>query len=470
MGEEIVVLLDLIKSKPEEAVKKFDSRKKATEDFIKEYHGSRDIRDTQVEKIQKDKTISGKIIKKTKLKINYQKKIVRTATAFEVGEAATLLPNDNKLKLHEEVKAVWNGNRIDAKIQDLVEKRKAYTESALLFYMNDLKPDNLIGKILGTLGLSQKKEIKTRVLSSDKCNLLPYYDSNGDMIAFGYGVSVKVEGKDVKHLWIYTEKQIFKLDNSTGNYALMEVVDHGFGKIPIVYLEQELPEWEDVKELIDRYEVAVSKQSDSNDYSGHPIMIVEGEVKGAPNKEDVGKVFQIPQKYDEDGKKIGGGDIRFLTNSQAPESIKLEFETIDKDIHSISSTPNISFDNVKGIGSVSGIALKLLFLDAIIKAKSNEGENRTMYERIINIIISGIVTSVNTGLTKESTILRYTIQFNSILPDDLKSAADIVSTLRTAGVISKRTSVQFLKMVENTEEELTEIDNETKIEQPLNQQ
>jgi SPP1 family phage portal protein len=277
---------------------------------------------------------------------------------------------------------------------------------------------------------------------------MPWFDGNGDMIAFGYGFNTKIGDKEVKNVWIYTKENCIKLDNSTGKFIETENKPHGFTKIPIVYVEQDFPEWEDAKELIDRYEVSISKLADSNDYTAHPIMIVEGKVTGAPVKEEVGKVFNIPIDYDDQGKERKG-DIRFLKNEQAPEAVKLEFETILNDIHSITSTPNISFDNVKSIGTVSGIALKLLFLDAIIKAKSNEGENRTMYERIINIIISGVIKTINTKLIKESTELRYDIQFNSILPDDLKTAADVIKTLRDAGVISKKTSIQYLKMVDN---------------------
>ena len=80
------------------------------------------------------------------------------------------------------------------------------------------------------------------------------------------------------------------------------------------------------------------------------------------------------------------------------------------------SNNKLSFDNVKGLGTVSAVALKLLFLDAIIKATMNEGENRTMIERIVNIIVSGIVNTTNTTLAKEAQSLYFDIIFNSIIP------------------------------------------------------
>ena len=468
--DEIKLILEKVKTDPDNLVKDFEARKKENvSEFVKEYNGNRDLRDTQLENIQKDKTVgtgaNQRVVKKARLKVQHQKKIVRTGTAFEVGEAATLIPNDSKLSLHSEVDAIWKNNRIDAKIQNLVKLKKAHTEAALLFYLNPLTSDNLIGKFLGSLGIGQKFEIKAREISNENASLMPWFDGNVDMIAFGYGFNTKIGDKEVKNVWIYTKENCIKLDNSTGKFIETENKPHGFTKIPIVYVEQDFPEWEDAKELIDRYEVSISKLADSNDYTAHPIMIVEGKVTGAPVKEEVGKVFNIPIDYDDQGKERKG-DIRFLKNEQAPEAVKLEFETIVNDIHSITSTPNISFDNVKSIGTVSGIALKLLFLDAIIKAKSNEGENRTMYERIINIIISGVIKTINTKLIKESTELRYDIQFNSILQDDLKTAADVIKTLRDAGVISKKTSIQYLKMVDNVDDEITLIQGEEKTVEP----
>lgn len=473
MEEEIKLLLEKLKSDPDNAYKDFESRKKTgTIDFIKEFEGERDLRDTQIETLQKDKVVgageNSKVVKKARLKVQYQKKIVRTSTAFEVGEPITLKPNISNSKLNDEVVAVWRNNRIDSKVKELIKLKKSHTEGAILFYLNPLTPETMTGKLLGVLGMKQKHEIKTRILTNKNANLFPYFDSTGDMIAFGYGFSTKKRDKEIKNLWVYTSDTLLKLDNSEGKFALTETKPHGFSKIPIVYVEQEKPEWDDVKDLIDRYEVSVSKLSDSNDYSAHPILIVEGEVSGAPDKNEVGKVFNIPIKYDDEGNPRKG-DIRFLTYEQAPEAVKLELDTIDNNIHSVTSTPNLSFDNVKGIGSVSGIALKLLFLDAIIKAKSNEGDNRTMYERIINVIISGTIKTVNTSLIKESSELVYEIQFNSILPDDIKTASEVVKTLRDAGVISKKTSIQYLELVQDTDLELEEIKKEALEEKPTEQ-
>jgi len=156
---------------------------------------------------------------------------------------------------------------------------------------------------------------------------------------------------------------------------------------------------------------------------------------------------------DEEG-KIHHGKAEFLEATNAVESAKLELEMLKGFIYSISHTPDLSFDNVKGLGNVSGVALKLLFLDAVIKATMNEGENRTMIERIVNVILSGIVKTTNTTLSTQGQSLYFDIIFNSIIPDDVQTATDIVISLKAAGLLSSETAIKLLDMVENPAEEL----------------
>ena len=229
-------------------------------------------------------------------------------------------------------------------------------------------------------------------------------------------------------------------------------------------MSQEHPDWFIVETMIDRLEVAVSKLGAANDYSGHPMLVIEGEVTNAPDKDEDGKAWLIPIVKDDDGKEIKGS-VSFLEAATSPESNKLEIETLEKFIYNVSSTPNLSLDNLKGIGT-SGVALELLFLDPILKAKFNEGENRTMIERIINIMISGIVNTTNTNLKTDASALYFDIQFNSILPNDLKKATDIVTAAVNSGVMSKKTAVEYLGMNEDTEQELVLIQNDKAVVAP----
>lgn len=464
-------LLEKLKTEPDKVVATIREQSKDAAkilEYLKEYkEKDRGLRDTQVGVIQKDKTVGtgekAKVVKGVRIPINFAKKIVTTATAFEVGKPVTLIPSEDN-NLSKLLYQIWKVNRIDSKIKNLVTLKKAETQSAIQFYVVDLKPESILNKILIKIGLGvQKKEIKSKVLNNKDGIMTPYFDSKGDMTLFMWEYKAKdsVIGKELNHVEIWDFQKYHYLNDASGKMAYASnPLPHGFDRIPIVYVNQDEPEWFDVKEMIDRIEVSISKLGASNDYSAYPLLQIFGEINSLPNKDDDGKVLRFPIKVDENGKEHHG-KAEFLTAANAVESSKLELESLKAFIYSISHTPDLSFDNVKGLGTVSAVALKLLFLDAVIKATMNEGENRTMIERIINIIVSGIVNTTNTTLAKEAQSLYFDIIFNSIIPEDIQTATDIIKGLKEAGLMSTQTAIKLIDMVENPEEELNLIKAES---------
>lgn len=425
--------------------------------YIREFKDlDRKIRPSQVGKIQTDKRVGKGTKAKDVVAIRsiapYQRKIVTTAAAFEVGEPVTLTPVETT-NLSDEVLRLWEDLRIDDKIQKAKVIQKSETECAFLFYMKKARD-----------GEKETNEIKAKLLSNEFGSMSPFYDASGDMIAFTWLFNTKVDRKEIRNAWVFTDDLCYKISDQNGDMVVIEQLPHGFDKIPIVYIDQDFPEWHDVESLIDRYETALSKLGASNDYSGYPLLKLYGTVKSMPDRNEDGKTLNFPMKeVDAASGKTIHGDAEFLTNSNAPESVKLEMETLENLIFSLSSTPNLSFDNLKGsVGSISGIALKLLFLDSVIKSKMNEGDNRTMIQRIIKVLTSGIITTTNTKLSSQVKDTVIKIQFNSILPNDLKEAVEIVSSAVEAGVMSAETAVKFLDMTKDSEEELKLIAAENK--------
>lgn len=444
-------------------VLKAGSKKPADiEKIVKEYKSiDRTIRQTQIGNIQKDKTVGkgekAKLVPGVRIPVHFQKKIVETSVAFEVGEPSTLIPSV-KNQLSELIAKLWKTNRLDSKIQKIKLLQKSQTEGAVQFYMKDIEEGSLLSKMLLMIGIKdQKKEIKCNILDNTKGSMSPYFDAFGDMVAFVWAFTVKdSEGKDVKNAWIYDDANVYKCDETKGTMSWVSTEKHGFSKIPIVYMAQDNPEFFDVQAMIDRYEVTLSKLGASNDYSGHPMLKIFGKVENAPDKDEDGKAWIIPVTIDDEGNEVKG-DVEFLNNENAGESVALELEKLEDLIWAISSTPNLSLNNLKDLGALSGIAIKLLFLEPILKAKLNEGDNRTMYERILNVIISGIVTTTNVKLSNEAQQLFYDVQFNSILPDDLQSTVETLVAGVAGGIISAETAVGVLDMTVDAEEEIKKI-------------
>ncbi|WP_177764001.1 phage portal protein [Flavobacterium sp. I3-2] len=429
----------------------------------------RNLRPSQVGNIQKDKIVGtgekAKNVTAIRLSIPFAKKIVNTAVAFELGEPITLI-SDDKNELFEAVKQTWKLNRLDNKLQEALKKKKSELESCLIFHIEDIPSDKgWITKLFKT----EKKRIKSTLKTNKEGKMYPIMNQFGNMIQFVWRFKTKINNNEVDNIWIYTDKERIVINNSINNvYSQIESKPHGFDRIPVVYLQQDVPEWEDVKTIIDRFEVALSKLGGSNDYAGYPLLKLYGELVNMPDRNDDGKTLRFPMKEVDDtsGKTIHG-DAEFLTANNAAESVKLELEKLYSLILAMSSTPDIAFDNLKGLGSMSGVALKLMFLDAIIKAKMNEGDNRTMIERCLNIIASGIKSTVSTKLSKQELLI--SVQFNSILPNDLKEAVEIATTAVQGGVMSKETAINYLDMVEDKKNEIQSITNQNKLDNKAGQ-
>ena len=131
------------------------------------------------------------------------------------------------------------------------------------------------------------------------------------------------------------------------------------GKIPVIYTTQGQSEWHDVQGLIERLETLLSNFADTDDYHASPKIFVTGTVRGFAKKGEAGAIIEADQ----------GATAQYLSWAQAPESVRLEIDTILSFIYTLTQTPNISFDNVKGLGAVSGVALEFLFTDAHLKVQ-----------------------------------------------------------------------------------------------------
>ena len=460
-------ILELLKSDPVKAIELLpnDVTLKATIDLLRrEYNDlDRTTRVNQVGMIQQDKVVGSegnkKLQKAVKIPASFQNKIVTTSTAFEVGEPVTIVPQifnskekDNELT--KEISRLWKVNRIDALAKKATILKKSELQCAVLCYIQDIDEQSRFNKLLG---LNTKKEIKVKLLENKNGNMTPVFDSMGDMTAFSWDFTTQEGSKKVKNYWIYTADRVYKMSDRLGTMSVISQDLHGFNKIPVILFKQERPEWYVVQEMIDRIEVSMSKLGASNDYSGHPILMLYGTVLGAPNKDEDGKALRFDMVEDEETGKVTHGDAKFLTHDNAPEAVKLELDRLEKYIYSLSSTPDLSLENLKGIGDISGKAIRLMFMDAIIKSKMNEGENRTNLERIINVFISGIVTTTATKLKSTANNTFFDIKFNSILPSEINEDIQTYVQAVGAGIMSVRQAVTTTGLAQDVEKELNEI-------------
>ena len=460
-------ILELLKSDPAKAIEaiKAQSIKKTTdiENYVKEYKEfDRNQREGQLEKIQIDKSIEGnKFSKMVKIYINHCQNIVETLAAFVIGKPVTLIPSEEN-DLAKLIKQIWRVNRIDSKLLEATIIKFSQTQVAIQFYIVDTGETSLLNKVLEFLKIkTSAKEIKAKTLDNTKGTMTPYFDNTGDMLLFMWEYKAKEGDKEVLNVQIWNDTNMIHFKDS----VQFSNLPHGFDRIPIVYDSQDEPLWYTVKSPIDRHEVALSKLGDANDYSGHPILVTEGDDISMPAKSESGKHFNIPIKLGgDDGKTVIKGDVRFLEAKTAPESNKLELDKLEDAIAYGSGVPNLSLEKLKSLGNVAEKTVKLMFLATDIKASLKQSATRTFIERCLNIIISGVTKTTNTGMAAYGKALYYDIQFNSILPSDIAETVTYLSNAVAGKFVSQKTAIGLIDLADDHDAEIAQIALENKIE------
>lgn len=394
------------------------------------------------------------IVKINRLPIPIQKRIVLISATFLVGDKINIesqAENSKDKDLESLVRKVWKDTKLDYQSKEIAKLMMSETHCAELWY--DYEDKNYWK---GTSIALSTKRLGVKLLAESKGDkLYPVFDEYDDLIAFGRGYFVIKDKKSIEHFDLYTATEITKgTKERTNSEWTFDSIPNPYGTIPFIYYHQDSPEWADVQSLIERKETRFSNFADTNDYFADPALVAEGEVKNLPSKGEVGKSFQV----------TNGGKVGYLTWDSAPEAIKLEFDYLDKEIYANTHTPDISFDSMKGmIGNVSGIALKLLFMDAQIKASDKQESFGVLIQRRLNLI-KKVIASLSTADFENNTLDLYPI-FKPYMPINDVEYNDLLIKAYDAGMISKKTMVSKSTLVQDVEAELLELGKEPKKEE-----
>lgn len=394
--------------------------------------------------------------------VGFQQIIINRAVGFLLGIPVKLrsyAADDPQKKLAAMVQKTWDDNKLDFFNRKLARKVKSECESAELWYLIEDASfwASLWAKIKSTVGINSGSKFKLRVrllAESLGDKLYPHYDEYGDMDAFSREYTTIENGKKVTRFDIYTADQVVKLVKGEGGWIEEKREANPFNKIPAIYYKQPVPEWYLVQNLIERYETLMSNFADTNDYFGSPMIKVTGKVLGFANKGEQGKVLQLE----------AGAEADYLSWQNAPEAIKLELETIEKLIYGLTQTPNISFENMKDMGDVSGVALKLKFLDAHLKTVNDIELFGEMFLRRINLLKSVLGTVVDTSLSAQVPLLEIEPVFTPYLPKNQKEETDILTTATGKPIMSVKTALEHNSLVGDVDEELKRMNEEAEAE------
>ncbi len=389
--------------------------------------------------------------KVARIAVAIQKLIIKRAVSFCFGNEVAL----NATPTNDEQKMVLNAiKRIgkDVKITSLNRKigRAIFGFKECAEYWCPVEKEHQ------KYGFKSKFKLRCILLSpAFGDTLYPYFDDSGDMVAFSRSFSRKDnKGVSTDYFETFTDEEHWLWrTNAVGGAQLVEDYPKpvSIGKIPIVYGHQDHFETEDVDKLIDRLETLLSNFADTNDYHASPKIFVTGTINGWAKKGESGAVIEGEP----------GATMQYVSWQNAPESVKLEIETLLRLIYTITQTPDISFDSVKGLGAISGLALKLLFMDAHLKVQDKREIFDEYLQRRVNVQLA-YIGQFNTSL--ESACDEIEIE-PEITPYILTSEMDELNYWLTANgnkpVISQEESVEKAGLSGDVKGTMAKIADET---------
>ncbi len=410
-----------------------------------------------------------KIEKVARIALAIQKLIIKRTVSFCFGNpvAYNSSPeNDNQEMIAKALKRVLYDVKSNSLNRKVARAIFGFKECAELWYPvpvdktqtgNKVKDflNNVVGnKFHKRYGFNSKFKLRCALLSpAFGDTLYPYFDETGDMTAFSRSFSRKDDGKNaIDYFETYTDTAHWLWAKGTNGYEVVEGYPKSvaIGKIPVVYGNQPYFETEDVDALIDRLEVLLSNFADTNDYHASPKIFVKGELKGFSKKGESGAIIEGE----------GDADAKYLAWQNAPESVKLEIETLLKMVYTITQTPDISFDSVKGLGAISGIALKLLFMDAHLKVQDKREIFDDYLQRRVNVI-KAYIGQFNTALEQECDEIEIEPE---IIPYMLTSEIDEINMWLAANgnkpLVSQKASVKGANLTQDTDADLEQIKEE----------
>lgn len=439
-------------------------------EYYDEYHGERRRRktsvgwrepkrlevysDTLTDKNGKPLRLPDKIVDVARIVTNFPKKEVRTSTAFMFGGNMTVTATDQNDGF-QEFKRVWERKlKMQSVLKTFARKVLSESKAALLFFPYTTK--GLDGKI--------KTELKVKILSVPQnentlSEFYPHFDDNDDMDGFIHKYQVRSVGMIRNGCTLWTADKIITATDELGGWTKREVPNL-WGKLPVVYGDIFYPEIDEVAPILDAREMRLSRLVDTNNYNGDPILKTF-DVQDLPNKDTVGKEISFSSKIDPETNKLYHGDAEYLTWDGSQPSVDKELEETKNELFSGSSTPDLSFDNLKGIGNLSGVSRRFMLMDAIIKASDNMEVFGPVVQRCVSVVTAGICNITNIKYRSQLVNNQIDVEFGSILPEDLSETLQNLSIANGGKPVnSQRTVTAQSPFTNNLEEELSRMKEE----------
>lgn len=406
----------------------FQNRDEEVLEAIKEYDTEEHV---VMKRLDKPRT-QGEPYRTEKLPIAWQRYINDVSVFFMFAKPVIwreVSPKDDTEDAFKEFEQFLKDTRFFTGIREAKRRAGAETESAKVYHLYK--------------GKDGSPKVKPVVISkSAGYTLRPLFDQYGDMVSFAYGYFLKEEDKTIEHFDIMMPDFIYKCKKVNIGWDI-ERINNPIGKIPAIYYRQE-KEWDGVQRRIERDEMLDSTQADTNNYFADPIAkVTVNSVNSLPNAEQVGKIVQLQSKDDV---------FEYVSPPTATEMRDSEKKTLRDTILLNSFTPDFSYEQMKGTGTLSGEAMKRALIVGYIKRDNRTEVYDELLDREKNIILAIMKNVTHIALSGKIDRLEIEHELAEPFDTDTETAWSAIGKAYTDKIMSLETAVDQLGVANPVEE------------------
>ncbi len=305
-------------------------------------------------------------------------------------------------------------------------------------------------KLTNKTNIQSTKKILSTIWSPFQGDVLyPYFDRYNNYKGIGREFKV-VNGDDTTDYFMFvSDTKVFQWVQKDGKWVTDVYLDpngqekqypfaHGFSKNPTNYVYKKETLCKKVQPLRERFEKLISAYADCIDYNFAPLLAAVGSLIQGDPRGSRGGLIELED----------GGDMKYITWQQAPDTIKLEMDNIINLMYQQTNTPRTTLENIKGTGNaLSGVAFRLAFMDSHM-AVANDAEDLELFlQRRYNFLVSAVgdlytpFKQASDRTTIDVEIQPYMIDNDA---DNIKMAVDGLQ----GGVLSLDTAIIIANMVD----------------------
>lgn len=388
-----------------------------------------------------------------RIAIPLEQDIVNIQTAFTVGTEPKMEcdADEKESGLLETLKVILRKNKIKYQNKRIVRSWLSEQECAEYWYVS--KDEGFWTRLMAKLSFGNvKPEYKLRsVLWSPfrGDTLYPFFDESNDLVAFSREYKKKdLDDNEIQCFMTITSEKVYEWEMTTEWEA--KESKHGFNKLPVLYCYRPEAYCEKIKTIRVRLEKLLSNYADCIDYHFFPILKLFGEV-GKLSGNFKNRIVQLT------GEKA---DAQYLTWNQASETVKLELDSLTEKAYSMTNTPRIMPEALKGLGSsFSGVSFRYMFMGAHLSVENHAEEIGEFMQRRVNFLIHAI-GKVNTSLEDASNTIDINVEIQSYMIDSIPDNVNTAVAAVNGGVWSRKDGIMFCGNADRVDEVYKEIMDE----------